>query len=185
MNKNNPMEQVSYLSQQEERTIDESVQAAIVWPKEFLPENSDVYVRNEIYINASSETVWDWLINAPLWSDWYINATNVQIINQNKNYLTAGALFSWNVFGHPVQCTVAEYVLRERLAWIVQGEGIVAYHAWLIKKVANGCYVLTEETQQGPAAIFGKEADPNMMYKAHELWLERLKKNAEAGLPPQ
>jgi len=38
---------------------------------------------------------------------------------------------------------------------------------------------LTEETQQGPAVIAGKKEQTNMMYDAHQFWLEQLKKKVE------
>ena len=143
MEKNTDIEQASNFSQKEV--------SAIIWPKEYLPENADIHVSNEIYINA------------PLWPKWYKHATNVQITNQDENYLIEGTKFSWNVFGHPVQCIVPEYIQNERLSWIVRGDGIVAYHGWLIKKTDKGCYVLTEETQQGPAVIAGKKEQTNMI----------------------
>jgi len=171
MEKNTAIEQASNFSQKEV--------SVIIWPKEYLPENADIHVSNEIYINAPPELVWNWIINAPLWPKWYKHATNVQITNQDENYLIEGTKFSWNVFGHPVQCIVPEYIQNERLSWIVRGDGIVAYHAWLIKKTDDGCYVLTEETQQGPAVIAGKKEQTNMMYDAHQFWLEQLKKKVE------
>lgn len=153
----------------------------INWPPEYLPENADTHVSNGIHINASPETIWPWLINATSWPIWYTHATNVQLTTPNRNYLTAYTQFSWEVFKNPVQSTVMEYVINKRLAWIAKGDGMLAYHAWLIEKTADGCYVLTEETQQGPAAIALKEAMPTAMYDAHQLWLEQLKKLVEAN----
>jgi hypothetical protein len=42
---------------------------------------------------------------------------------------------------------VQEFVPYERLDWDAHGNGLDAYHAWLIIKTSQGCDVITEETQ--------------------------------------
>lgn len=157
----------------------------INWPEEFRPENCDTHVRNDIYINASQEVVWGWLINAARWPEWYPNSSNVRILNKDSNVLTAGVKFAWTTFGDNIISEILEYVPNERIAWGATSEGIEVYHAWLIKKTDAGSYVLTEETQKGPKAVLLKKAYPTAMYDGHQLWLERLKKKSEEGAPPQ
>ena len=47
-----------------------------------------------------------------------------------------------------------------------------------------GCWVLTEENQYGWLCRLHKFLLPEGMYKKHQLWLEGLKREAEAGPPP-
>ena len=151
---------------------------AIIYPEEFKPENTKVFVRNEIEIRAAPDIVWSWLIKASRWSDWYINADNVRIENGNSD-LALNTRFRWKTFGVTIDCEVREFVPFERLAWDAESLGIRAYHAWLITGTENGCHVLTEETQNGFLARLSNFLMPGRMYKYHQIWLEALKKNAE------
>jgi uncharacterized protein YndB with AHSA1/START domain len=151
----------------------------INWPEKFRPEKCDTHVRNDIDINAPSEVVWEWLINATRWPEWYPNSSNVRILNKDNNVLTAGAKFAWTTFGDNIMSEILEYVPNERIAWGATSEGIEVYHAWLIKKTDAGSYVLTEETQKGPKAVLLKKTYPTAMYDGHQLWLERLKEKSE------
>lgn len=151
----------------------------IIWPSQFDPAVAPVFVSNSIDINASPEKVWYWLTNAATWHQWYCNASPVQFISQQTNYLQATTTFKWKTFGASLQSQVKEFAPNQRLAWDAKGFGILAYHAWLIIPAANGCTVLTEETQHGIVCRLGKFFMPNRMHKYHQLWLEGLKRKAE------
>jgi hypothetical protein len=153
----------------------------INFPDEFKPENSPISVSNEIQINAKPEVIWFWLTNAPTWHEWYFNASNVELLNQNETHLLADTKFKWKTFGASLKTEVVEYVPIERIAWVAKGIGILAYHAWLISPNENGCRVLTEETQHGIICRLGKLIFPNRMYDYHQIWLEGLKKKAESS----
>ena len=73
----------------------------------------------------------------------------------------------------------------ERIAWDARGLGVLAYHAWLIWPTAEGCHVLTEESQHGWAARLGNLVRPTRMSHYHQLWLERLRNCAAGGFPPR
>jgi hypothetical protein len=79
---------------------------------------------------------------------------------------------------------VEEFVPRERLAWSARSAGIDVYHAWLIERRPPGCYVLTEESQNGLMARLSAALRPNNMRKYHQLWLEELLSRANTGPPP-
>jgi hypothetical protein len=72
-------------------------------PAKFEPLNCPVFVRNEIEINATLEKVWFWLTNATTWSEWYFNASKMQIFNQHNTHLLAGIKFNWRTFGANLQ----------------------------------------------------------------------------------
>lgn len=79
---------------------------------------------------------------------------------------------------------VKEFVPPERLAWEAHGTGVNVYHAWLIEKKDEGCYVLTEENQKGMLARLSSALRPQNMSRQHQSWLEGLSKKAREGLPP-
>lgn len=156
----------------------------VQWPNQYNPRNCPVHVRNELEMAASPERVWAWLIRATLWPTWYANSAKVQILAGAGPNLQKGTRFRWKTFGITITSTVIECVPYERIAWDAHAGGIDVYHAWVLQPSAQGCRVLTEETQHGWLARLGKLLMPNRMYKFHQLWLEGLANQARAGMPP-
>ncbi len=156
----------------------------VQWPDYYKPHNCPVHVRNELDMAAAQEHAWAWLTRATLWPTWYVNSANVKILEGMGPNLQKGTRFRWKTFGVTITSTVLEYVPCERIAWDAHAFGIDAYHAWVLQPSAQGCHVLTEETQHGFLARLGKLFMPNRMYKFHQLWLEGLATKARAGLPP-
>ena len=156
----------------------------VQWPDHYHPHNCPIHVRNELDMEATQECVWAWLTCATLWPTWYVNSANVEIIEGTGPNLQKGTRFRWKTFGVVITSTVREYVPGERIAWDAHAFGIDVYHAWVLQPSANGCHVLTEETQHGWLARLGKLFMPNRMYTFHQLWLEGLATKARAGLPP-
>ena len=139
-----------------------------------------MHVRNEIAIAAPPRVVWDALVRADDWPVWYPNARDVRIAGGGRD-LEAGTSFNWTTFGVAVTSTVREYAPAERIAWDGHGLLLDVYHAWLIEPRGAGCWVLTEETQNGLAARAQALFMPKRMWRGHQLWLERLKGEAERG----
>ena len=150
----------------------------IAWPDRYAPERVAARVSNEITIAAPPAVVWAWLIGAAAWPDWYPNSRQVRI-DGGKTALSAGVSFGWRTFGVSVRSTVREFVVGERIAWDGRGMLLDVYHAWLIEKRPGGCWVLTEENQNGVAARLQAVLMPQRMYHGHALWLARLKAQAE------
>ncbi len=156
----------------------------IIWPDRYAPDRTAVQVRNEIAIGAPPSVVWAWLIRAKLWPEWYPNSRDVEIDGGTPD-LSLGASFRWRTFGVLVRSTVREFVPQARIAWDGAATLLDVYHAWLIEPRHDGCWVLTEENQNGLAARAQALFMPNRMRVGHDLWLARLKERAEAGLPPE
>jgi uncharacterized protein YndB with AHSA1/START domain len=157
--------------------------ATIRWPEHYHPRNSSVHVRNEIDITAAPETVWAWLIRAERWPAWYENSANVRFIEGRSPDLALGTRFNWKTFGVGIDSRVQEFVPYERIAWNGVAMGIDVYHAWLIVKTADGCHVITEESQHGWMSRLSVLIFPKRMWKFHQIWLESLRDQAMAGLP--
>jgi hypothetical protein len=140
-------------------------------------------VRNELEMSVSSEVVWAWLIRAEVWPTWYRNSRQV-IIEGGGPDLRLGSRFRWTTFGVRLDSKVEEFVPGERLGWSARATGIDAYHAWLIESRPSGCYVLTEETQNGWLARLNNVLRPQNMNRQHQNWLESLQQKAAEGPPP-
>ncbi len=157
--------------------------SGIRWPDEFRPDRSPIHVRNGLRMNVPAVLAWAWLIRAARWPEWYQNSANVRFVNGSGPDLTPGAVFRWKTFGVSLVSEVLEFVPGERLAWNARGLGVWAYHAWLMRKIEDGCEVITEETQHGFACRLGKRLFPNRMFRWHQTWLEELQRRAQTGAP--
>lgn len=147
---------------------------AIRWPDRFAPDRSPVHVVNVLEMAASPAAVWSRLIRAVDWPAWYANSSRVRIEGGGRE-LTAGARFTWRTFGVDLETRVEEFVPGERIAWMAEGTGVLAYHAWLITPLTGGgCRVLTEETQHGFLARAARVVFPGRMERWHQRWLEGL-----------
>ncbi len=154
----------------------------INWPEKYRPENCAVHVANELAMDVAPEAVWNCLIQASRWPEWYINAANVVVRDAPDGKLSDGADFRWKTFGVTIETKVKEFLPRERIAWSAKAFGLDVYHAWLIIPTPNGCTVITEETQHGFLARLGQFFMPGRMHKFHQIWLESLFDRAkEAG----
>lgn len=157
--------------------------AAITWPQAFAPARSPVFVSNRLEMRAKPADVWAWLIHAASWPQWYANSHDVVV--QGGGDLALGKRFTWRTFGVSLTTKVEEFVPESRIAWLAEGSGVRAYHAWLITPREGGCTVLTEETQHGLVSRIGKLIYPNRMKAQHQLWLEGLEHVAQGGPPPK
>lgn len=157
-------------------------QPELNWPSGFSPEEARFFVRNEIEIHASAQEVWQELISAESWPDWYEGAKNVQIISSTSpQKLTTAAKFEWNTMGFRFTSEIKEFVHQERLSWISMKRSIQGYHAWLIIPTASGCKVITAESQNGWLVGFEKTFQPKKLYRLHGIWLTELKNRVESS----
>jgi uncharacterized protein YndB with AHSA1/START domain len=154
------------------------------WPARYSPETAPVHVRNELEIEAPADVVWAWLVRAQRWPSWYENAADVEFLEGAPPDLAPGVRFKWRTFGVTLESRVLEFVPAERIAWDAQGQGVDAYHAWVIAKTARGSYVLTEESQHGWLARLSHTVTPQRMHHYHQIWLEGLRTQAAGGPPP-
>jgi len=145
----------------------------ILWPKGFAPDEAPIHVVNRIETGTAPEIVWRRLIHAAGWPAIYANASDVAIEGGGAD-LFAGARFTWKTFGIALKSEVKEFGPETRIAWLAEGIGVTAYHAWLITPTAGGCTILTEETQYGLVSRVGRLLFPTRMERWHQKWLEAL-----------
>jgi len=151
----------------------------IDWPLRYAAHRVAARVSNEVLIDAAPEIVWRHLVAAASWPTWYPNSADVRI-DGGAETLAAGGAFTWRTFGVTVRSQVHAFIPPERIAWDGRALLLDVYHAWLIEPRPGGCWVLTEEHQNGVAARAQALFFPNRMYRGHALWLRRLKQKSEA-----
>ncbi|MGF1637653.1 MAG: SRPBCC domain-containing protein [Cyclobacteriaceae bacterium] len=151
----------------------------INWPKEFDPKISDFYVHNEIEINATPDQVWQLLIQAKDWISWYDGIQNIRFEDSIQVQLAKNTKVFWNSMGQSLNNTVVEFEPNKTLSWQFNEAKIQGYHAWVIIPTANGCRVITDESQTGKLAKLQKIFIPKKLMKQHDNWLKLLKMEAE------
>ena len=123
----------------------------VIWPERYSPKVSAIYALNDIDVKSPPEVVWKLLVDAEKWSR-FPAEDQVKILSGGRE-LGLGTGYSRVTVGFPMSLVVTECVSDRRLAWAttVDGDetGSSAYHGWVITPTADGCHVLTEETQQG------------------------------------
>ncbi|OEK00192.1 hypothetical protein BFP97_01100 [Roseivirga sp. 4D4] len=151
----------------------------INWPEAYGPDKAQFFVHNEIDIKASPATVWDILIMAESWPDWYEGAKDVQITNSDAQALKDNSIFEWKTMGQDFTSYVTEFDEPYRLSWESKKSSIQGYHAWLIVPTKDGCKLITSEAQFGFLTLMQKAFVPNKLRKLHDLWLAEIKQKAE------
>jgi hypothetical protein len=148
--------------------------ADIHWPDGLKPTEADLFAHNEIVIDAEPEHIWQHLIAPTAWPNWYSNAANV-VVNDPSDLLADGVSFEWTTFGLEISSTVAEFVPNARLGWYGRGEGLEAYHTWLLIPRERGTYIAMEEIGLGDGAKHLAQTNPGHMHRGHDLWNISLK----------
>lgn len=150
----------------------------IHWPAKYAPEQASFFVHNSIEIQASPERVWQVLIQAEAWPQWYEGASNVEVLGDDK-VLKANSVFTWTTMGFDLTSTVREFVPNARLSWEADESTIQGYHGWLIIPTERGCILVTDESQNGFLTFFEKIFQPNTLHELHDIWLQKIKEKAE------
>jgi uncharacterized protein YndB with AHSA1/START domain len=154
----------------------------IHWPAEYEPSKAKFFVHNRINVNASPEIVWELLIDAEKWPQWYNGASDLALQDTLSDKLGSGSVFTWRTMGLNFESTITEFVPYSRLSWESMKNSIRGYHAWLIIPTESGCTVITEESQFGWLTFFEKLFQPNKLRRLHDVWLEEIKRIAESQM---
>jgi hypothetical protein len=158
----------------------------VIWPEAFHPDNTNFYVYNDIYINAPAEVVWQILIEATEWHEYYEGSQKpVMIEGGSQNVLSDGVTFEFKTMGINFEPTIREFVPNERLAWQIDRRRLKAWHAWVILPMGDGVKLVTAETQNGFLTTMQKWFQPNRLLNFHELWLSLIKERAEMRVKNQ
>lgn len=150
------------------------------WPENYLPKESKFFVSNEIHIKAPPAVVWNLLIRALDWEKWYEGAENVQFPNHPGDTVLRDSMwFTWKTMGLHFTSYVRAYQPEKFLAWESVKSSIQGYHIWRIEPTAEGCKVITQESQNGWMTFFEKTFQGKKLHRIHDIWLTEMKKKAE------
>ena len=167
------------------KTVEKSypLSKEIKWPENYQPEESKFFVHNEIDINATPEAVWEVLINAGAWEDYYEGASDLVLKDNTTGRLDETSVFTWKTMGLAFTSTIEEFEAPYRLSWESNKKSIQGYHAWLIIPTDKGCKLITSEAQHGFMTLLQKIFVPNKLRKLHDTWLAEIKQQSENLVP--
>jgi hypothetical protein len=148
--------------------------ADIHWPNGLRATSANLFAHNEIVTEAPAHQIWQHLIAATAWPSWYSNAANV-VVNDSTELLAEGVSFEWATFGLAISSTVGEFVPDARLGWYGRGEGLEAYHTWLLIPREHGSYIVMEEIGLGDTGKQLAQVNSGHMHRGHDLWNISLK----------
>jgi uncharacterized protein YndB with AHSA1/START domain len=157
---------------------------AIRWPAEFSPLHADLFAHNEGLINAPCSKVWQHIIEADKWPQWYPNSKDVHIRGGTR--LADQTVFNWSTFGLDVESRVAEFVPNSRISWYgyTPGTPPAFYHAWHLTEAGRAnCKVVSDEVGKGESAKRLRAVDQGLMHRGHDLWIAALKWVSENPQP--
>jgi uncharacterized protein YndB with AHSA1/START domain len=157
----------------------------IHWPDGFSPPDADLFSHNEVLIDAPRSAVWQHLMAAEKWPQWYPNSMDVHILDDQGGELREGSRFEWCTFGMHMDSVVTEFEPESRIGWYGDGTGLHAYHTWLLTDQAGGCHVVMEEASNGPGSVALRKSDPQALHNGHDLWNNRLKLLSEGNFEPE
>ncbi len=149
---------------------------AIHWPDGFDPSTADLFSHNSLQIDAPCERVWQHIIEATKWPEWYPNSKDVRILD-GASRLAADGVFRWTTFGLPLESRINEFVPYSRIGWYGYAPGTAPtfYHTWYLQAQGDGCLVVTDEVGKGSDAQHLRETDEGLMHRGHDLWLATLR----------
>ena len=152
----------------------------INWPKGYEMNKTEFYIHNKIEIAAPPEIVWNILIRAEEWPEWYIGMENVEVVNSETGIIDGKVSLAFNTMNRDFVAEVIEYQPYKRLSWETIHPKMMGVHAWIILPTETGCLVITDESQYGTLARLQKIFLPNKLRKLHDIWLREMKLKAEA-----
>ncbi|MEM6840772.1 MAG: SRPBCC domain-containing protein [Bacteroidota bacterium] len=168
-------------------SLEKSIEASlpyskeINWPQAYQPIEAKFFVHNEIEIKSSPEVVWNILIQAETWPEWYEGASDVNVQNATSGILTESSVFTWQTMGLNFTSSVKEFTPPGRLSWESEKKNIKGYHAWLVIPTDTGCKLITQESQYGWLTFFEKTFQPKKLQRLHDVWLAAIKEKAESN----
>ncbi|MEO7194077.1 MAG: SRPBCC domain-containing protein [Pseudonocardiaceae bacterium] len=157
------------------------------WPRDEQPRGAPVFTHNERIIPASPERVWNLLVDAQGWSEFYANAWFVELADPQQRDLRSGSVFRWVTFGMPMTSLVDPCKRPLLIGWRWHSRwwsrGAHGYHIWLLESHEQGTRVVTEETNRGVVPSLLYPVIQPLLWLAHNYWLRQLARQVRVREP--
>jgi hypothetical protein len=78
----------------------------IHWPAGHAPADADLFAHNESLIHASCSNVWQHLVQAQTWPEWYPNSRKVKLLTGRTAGFTRTHNSQWDTFGVHIESRI-------------------------------------------------------------------------------
>lgn len=153
------------------------------WPDNERPQGAHVFAHNECIVAAPPDRVWDLIVTAQGWSEFYANAQFVRLADPRQHRLERGSVFRWVTFGLPITSEVDPCEPPRLIGWRWWGIGARGYHVWLLEPHECGTRIVTEETQRGVLPWLLRPILHRLLPLGHGYWLRQLANRATRSPP--
>lgn len=142
-----------------------------------IPINDDAPVveRQEVFINASPDRVWEVLTDIDNWPEWQSSVTKAQL----KESLSEGSIFKWKAGGVKFTSRLHTVKVASEVGWTGKTFGASAVHNWYFYPQDSGTLVKVEESLQGILPSLFKKKFQKDLGTGMKKNLQELKAEAE------
>lgn len=140
-----------------------------------INQKAPVVERQELFINASPEQVWEVLASINEWPLWQSEVTEAKLEGQ----LSEGSIFKWKAGGISFKSKLHTVKPFQKLGWTGTTLGASAIHNWSIEPQENGSLVRVEESLQGFFPVLFKKKFKKDLKTGMERNLQELKTASE------
>lgn len=141
-----------------------------------INKKAPLVARKELFIQAAPAAVWQKLADIGSYSQWLPGADAVRLdgpVAPGSSFALKGGSLTWHG-----RLWVVEP--ERRIEWTGATLGMRAIHRWELQPQGEGTLAITEESLEGWMARVLKLRQPRFLDDTLMVWLEGLKKAAEA-----
>lgn len=110
-----------------------------------INENAPVVEKQETFIPATPELVWEVISNINQWPEWQSDVTQAELFGE----LQEGATFKWKAGGIQFKSELHTVIEHHAIGWTGKTFGAKAIHNWYFEEKDGGTMVYVEESLQG------------------------------------
>lgn len=138
-------------------------------------QNAPVFQKNEMFIQADPEKVWNMLTDIPNWPNWNHKISKARL----QGTPAVDGEFNWTINGANIRSTFHTVEKHRTLGWRGVTFGATAIHNWYLEARDGGTLVKVEESMEGwLIALFRKKMNRDLAADM-QYWLEVLQQESE------
>ncbi len=113
--------------------------------KKSINENSPVVEKQQVFIPARPEIVWQIISNINQWPEWQLDVSQAELLGE----LEEGTTFKWKAGGIGFISELHTVNEHQAIGWTGKTFGAKAIHNWQFEGKDGGTMVYVEESLQG------------------------------------
>jgi uncharacterized protein YndB with AHSA1/START domain len=140
-----------------------------------IDDGAPVISREEIFIEAAPETVWNLHTDVDAWPGWRSDVNSAQLTDP----FGIGSSFRWQTAGLHITSTITQVLPGSRTTWGGPADSIDGVHVWEFMPRYGGVLVRTRESWNGESVHANAPALQSALDESLRVWLRDLRTEAE------